>query len=79
MKKKKGRLRTSLQGVDTVTGTKELTMLQKRTVRSPLKVKKKLKTTVPLVTGQRVIDTFFPITKGGVACIPGPFLEVERP
>jgi len=59
--------------VETVTGTKELTMLQKRPVRNPLKVKKKQQTTVPLVTGQRVIDMFFPITKGGVACIPGPF------
>ena len=68
-----GTIEDVIARVETVTGTKELTMLQKRPVRNPLKVKKKQQTTVPLVTGQRVIDTFFPITKGGVACIPGPF------
>src|SRR5208282_1995507 len=33
----------------------------------------KLAPTIPLITGQRVIDTFFPVAKGGTACIPGPF------
>ncbi len=70
---KDGTIEDIIARVETSVGTKELTMLQKRPVRNPLKVKKKQQTTVPLVTGQRIIDTFFPITKGGVACIPGPF------
>ena len=73
IEEKDGTIEDIIARVETSVGTKELTMLQKRPVRNPLKVKKKQKTTVPLVTGQRVIDMFFPITKGGVACIPGPF------
>ncbi len=42
-------------------------------VRQPRPVKERLRATEPLVTGQRVIDTFFPITKGGTAAIPGGF------
>ena len=48
-------------------------MLQKWPVRKPRPYKRKLPPFEPLVTGQRVIDTFFPIAKGGTACIPGPF------
>jgi len=48
-------------------------MLQKWPVRIPRPYKQKLPPVEPLVTGQRVIDTFFPIAKGGTACIPGPF------
>jgi len=48
-------------------------MLQKWPVRRPRPYKKKLAPFEPLITGQRVIDTFFPIAKGGTACIPGPF------
>jgi len=48
-------------------------MLQKWPVRIPRPYKQKLPPFEPLVTGQRVIDTFFPIAKGGTACIPGPF------
>ena len=51
----------------------EIKMLQKWPVRGPRPFKKKLAPTDPLITGQRVIDMFFPITKGGTACIPGPF------
>ena len=51
----------------------EIKMLQKWPVRSPRPYKKKLPPLEPLITGQRTIDTFFPITKGGTACIPGPF------
>ena len=51
----------------------EIKMLQKWPVRGPRPYKKKLAPIEPLITGQRVIDTFFPITKGGTACIPGPF------
>ncbi|HHT9123147.1 MAG TPA: V-type ATP synthase subunit A, partial [Candidatus Wunengus sp. YC63] len=73
IEEKDGTIEDVIARVETNTGTKELTMLQKRPVRNPHKVKKKQRTTVPLVTGQRVIDMLFPITKGGVACIPGPF------
>jgi len=68
-----GTIEDVIATIETTAGIKDLAMLQKRPVRNPLKVKKKQQTTIPLVTGQRVIDTFFPITKGGVACIPGPF------
>ena len=54
-------------------GEKELTMMQKWPVRRGRPYKKKLPPEMPLVTGQRVIDTFFPIAKGGVAAVPGPF------
>ncbi len=52
---------------------KELTLLQRWPVRKPRPFKKKLNIEEPLITGQRVIDTFFPVGKGGTACIPGPF------
>ncbi|MBE3091351.1 MAG: V-type ATP synthase subunit A [Candidatus Atribacteria bacterium] len=51
----------------------EIKMLQKWPVRRPRPYKKKLPPLEPLITGQRIIDMFFPITKGGTACIPGPF------
>ncbi len=50
-----------------------VTMMQKWPVRRQRPYKEKQSPNAPLVTGQRVIDTFFPITKGGVAAIPGPF------
>ncbi|MDI6892293.1 MAG: V-type ATP synthase subunit A [Actinomycetota bacterium] len=50
-----------------------LTMLQRWPVRKPRLYRKKLAPFKPLSTGQRVVDTFFPITKGGTACVPGPF------
>ena len=52
---------------------KEINMLQRWSVRRPRPLKEKLSPDEPLTTGQRVIDTFFPIAKGGTACIPGPF------
>lgn len=57
----------------TESGDKELTMMQKWPVRKGRPYKKKLAPSMPLVTGQRVVDTFFPIAKGGVAAVPGPF------
>lgn len=48
-------------------------MMQIWPVRKPRPYKKKLPPTIPMVTGQRVIDTFFPVAKGGTACVPGPF------
>ncbi|MEO0247369.1 MAG: V-type ATP synthase subunit A [candidate division WOR-3 bacterium] len=50
-----------------------LTMMQKWPVRIPRPYKEKLLPESPMFTGQRVIDTFFPIAKGGTACVPGPF------
>lgn len=51
----------------------DITMLQRWPVRKPRPIKEKLPPKEILVTGQRVIDTFFPVAKGGTACIPGPF------
>ncbi|MCK4419969.1 V-type ATP synthase subunit A, partial [Candidatus Aerophobetes bacterium] len=52
---------------------KKISMLQRWPVRKMRPYKKQLSPEEPLITGQRVIDTFFPIAKGGTACIPGPF------
>ena len=54
-------------------GDRELTLMQKWPVRQGRPYLKKLPPEKPLITGQRVIDTFFPIAKGGVAAVPGPF------
>ena len=51
----------------------EIKMLQRWPVRTPRPVVKRLPPEVPLTTGQRVVDTFFPIARGGTACVPGPF------
>ncbi len=59
--------------LETEDGDKELTMAQKWPVRVGRPYQKKLPPKVPLVTGQRVVDTMFPIAKGGVAAGPGPF------
>lgn len=59
--------------LETEDGDKELTMAQKWPVRVGRPYQKKLPPKVPLVTGQRVVDTMFPIAKGGVAAVPGPF------
>ena len=59
--------------VETEDGDKELTMMQKWPVRKERPYKEKLPLDMPLITGQRVVDTFFPIAKGGVAAVPGPF------
>jgi len=50
-----------------------VTMLQRWPVRKPRPVAKRLAPVTPMTTGQRVIDTFFPIAMGGTACVPGPF------
>ena len=60
--------------VDTPNGSsQDLTLLQRWPVRVGRPYKQKLSPDMPLVTGQRVIDTLFPIAKGGVAAVPGPF------
>ena len=51
----------------------ELTMMQRWPVRQARPYREKLMPTIPMVSGQRVVDAFFPITKGGTACVPGPF------
>lgn len=59
--------------IETEKGEKELSLMQKWPVRKGRPYKKKLSPEKPLITGQRVIDCLFPIAKGGVAAIPGPF------
>ena len=59
--------------VETKDGDKEITLMQKWPVRKGRPYAKKLPPTKPLVTGQRVVDTLFPIARGGVAAVPGPF------
>ena len=59
--------------IKTEKGEKELSLFQKWPVRVARPFKKKLLPDMPLITGQRVIDTLFPIAKGGVAAVPGPF------
>ena len=60
--------------IDGVNGnTFDITLMQKWPVRQGRPYKKKLSPDMPLITGQRVVDTLFPIAKGGVAAIPGPF------
>jgi len=59
--------------VETESGERNLTMLQKWPVRTPRPVAEKLVPSEPMSTGQRIIDTLFPVMKGGTAAIPGPF------
>lgn len=59
--------------INTDGGEKQVSMLQKWPVRKGRPYKEKMSPLTPLVTGQRVIDTLFPIAKGGVAAVPGPF------
>ncbi|MBI4896643.1 MAG: V-type ATP synthase subunit A [Candidatus Aenigmarchaeota archaeon] len=58
--------------IATISG-KTITMLQRWPVRKPRPFATKLPAKEPLITGQRIIDTFFTLAKGGTACIPGPF------
>ena len=59
--------------IKTADGESKVTLMQKWPVRVGRPYKQKLSPDIPLVTGQRVIDTLFPIAKGGVAAVPGPF------
>lgn len=59
--------------IETANGIVELKMMQTWPVRVGRPYKTKLSPDIPLVTGQRVIDTLFPLAKGGVASVPGPF------
>ncbi|MBM3251696.1 MAG: V-type ATP synthase subunit A [Candidatus Omnitrophica bacterium] len=66
-------VKDTIAKIKTKSGEKEINLSQRWPVRKPRSVKEKFAPTEPLTTGQRVIDTFFPIAKGGSACIPGPF------
>jgi V/A-type H+/Na+-transporting ATPase subunit A len=66
-------LRDVLAVVETETGPAQISMLQQWPVRVPRPIRERLRITEPLITGQRIIDTFFPIGKGGAAAIPGGF------
>ncbi len=59
--------------IETKDGKHEQTLVQNWPVRTPRPYQRKLAPTEPMVTGQRVIDTLFPIASGGIAAIPGPF------
>ena len=59
--------------IETTQGIKEVKLYQQWPVRIARPVLKRLPPDAPLITGQRVIDAFFPIAKGGTACVPGPF------
>jgi len=66
-------LRETLAVVENGTGPRELSMLQEWPVRVPRPIRERLRIGEPLITGQRIIDTFFPVGKGGAAAIPGGF------
>ena len=59
--------------IETENGEEEITLMQKWPVRKGRPYKEKKAPNKPLVTGQRVVDTLFPIARGGVAAVPGPF------
>jgi len=68
-----GNVDTEIAVIEGNDGPFSMTMVQKWPVREPRPVNRKLPPDQPMTTGQRVIDMFFPITKGGTACVPGPF------
>ncbi len=59
--------------IDTGTGIRDVKMHQTWSIRKQRNVKRRLMPDEPLTTGQRVLDTLFPLAKGGTACVPGPF------
>lgn len=59
--------------IQTQDGDKSISMMQKWPVRKGRPYLRKLRPEEPMITGQRVIDTFFPVSKGGTASVPGPF------
>ncbi len=59
--------------IQTEEGEKEIMMLQRWPIRVPRPIKNKKVPNLPLITGGRSVDTFFPLVKGAAACIPGPF------
>ena len=61
------------EAVATLDDSTTLALANRWPVRFPRPVKKKLQPKMPLITGQRILDTLFPLSKGGAAAIPGPF------
>ncbi|MFT4243911.1 MAG: V-type ATP synthase subunit A [Candidatus Woesearchaeota archaeon] len=61
------------QVIGTLESGEEVKLSHKQSVRTPRKSKTKLAPSIPLSTGQRIYDVFFPVAKGGVAALPGPF------
>ncbi|HNR30354.1 MAG TPA: V-type ATP synthase subunit A [Candidatus Hydrogenedentes bacterium] len=68
-----GNVETVVAVVQTESGPVDVSMLQRWPVRRGRPVQRKLPPSDPLITGQRVLDMFFPMTQGGTACVPGPF------
>lgn len=68
-----GNIDTEIAQIEGPDGTFAVTMVQRWPVRDPRPTKRKVPPTQMLTTGQRIIDMFFPMTKGGTACVPGPF------
>ncbi len=66
-------LRDPVAVIETPAGPRQVTMLQQWPVRVPRPIRERLRIAEPLITGQRIIDTFFPLGKGGAAAIPGGF------
>jgi V/A-type H+-transporting ATPase subunit A len=66
-------LRDDVAVIETPDGLRAITMLQQWPVRTARPIRERLRLTEPLITGQRIIDTFFPLGKGGAAAIPGGF------
>jgi len=69
----KARVEDTIAVIKTDKGERKVSMITRWPVRRMRPYKQQLDPKEPLITGQRVIDTFFPIAKGGTACIPGPF------
>ena len=66
-------IREPVGTLKTASGNQPLYLSHRWVVRVPRPVQQKLAPGIPLITGQRVIDSFFPVAKGGTACVPGPF------
>lgn len=69
----KYRVTDTIAVLETADGERELSMMHRWPIRQPRPVKRRLPLDIPLVTGQRVIDTLFPVAKGGTVAIPGGF------
>ncbi|HTW40680.1 MAG TPA: V-type ATP synthase subunit A [Thermoplasmata archaeon] len=66
-------IRDPIGSIQTASGPVPVFLSHKWVVRIPRPVAQKLPPDIPLITGQRVVDSFFPVAKGGSACVPGPF------
>ncbi len=66
-------IKDNVYSIETNSGVMDFGLTQRSNVRFPRPIKEKLPPKLPLITGQRVIDTFFTLSKGGTACVIGPF------